>query len=227
MPMSWPPRCLNTASSSRGGSDARTSRSAVSAHWRRSATRSAWGRRVVLIPARTLSRVCCPWMRPPPGPPRMAHRPCGSAARPGQRGRAGHVAPIGRWCGGSRSLLATTSSPTHPAIVPRPLNPREATANVESLLDRPHVRTAGDARDRVSVRPVEGGAGRRHAGRRSRRRPRGSPRSQLRRVGMGWRNDEPICRVAHLRSRMSSSTIAQVVSGLDRLPAFGPLPALG
>ena len=33
---------------------------------------------------------------------------------------------------------------THPAILPRPLSPREATANVESLLDRPHVRTAGE-----------------------------------------------------------------------------------
>ena len=34
---------------------------------------------------------------------------------------------------------------THSAILPRPLNPQEATANVQSLLDRPHVRTAGEA----------------------------------------------------------------------------------
>src|SRR5215510_7797663 len=41
-------------------------------------------------------------------------------------------------------LLGYLRIVTHPAILPRPLNPREATANVESLLDRPHVRTAGE-----------------------------------------------------------------------------------
>ena len=42
-------------------------------------------------------------------------------------------------------LLGYLRIVTHPAILPRPLNPQEATANVESLLDRPHVRTAGEA----------------------------------------------------------------------------------
>ena len=42
-------------------------------------------------------------------------------------------------------LLGYLRIVTHPAILPRPLNPREAIANVESLLDRPHVRTAGEA----------------------------------------------------------------------------------
>lgn len=42
-------------------------------------------------------------------------------------------------------LLGYLRIVTHPAILPRPLNPREATANIESLLDRPHVRTAGEA----------------------------------------------------------------------------------
>lgn len=42
-------------------------------------------------------------------------------------------------------LLGYLRIVTHPAILPRPLNPHEATANVESLLDRPHVRTAGEA----------------------------------------------------------------------------------
>src|SRR5262252_5274098 len=41
-------------------------------------------------------------------------------------------------------LLGYLRIVTHPAILPRPLNPKEATANVESLLDRPHVRTAGE-----------------------------------------------------------------------------------
>lgn len=34
---------------------------------------------------------------------------------------------------------------THPAILPKPLSPREATANAEALLQRPHVRTPGEA----------------------------------------------------------------------------------
>jgi toxin-antitoxin system PIN domain toxin len=34
---------------------------------------------------------------------------------------------------------------THPAILPRPLAPRDAMRNVEALLDRPHVRTAGES----------------------------------------------------------------------------------
>ena len=42
-------------------------------------------------------------------------------------------------------LLGYLRMVTHPAILPRPLNPREATANMESLLARPHVRTAGEA----------------------------------------------------------------------------------
>jgi uncharacterized protein len=33
---------------------------------------------------------------------------------------------------------------THPGILPRPLTPPEAAANVGTLLDRPHVRTAGE-----------------------------------------------------------------------------------
>jgi hypothetical protein len=34
---------------------------------------------------------------------------------------------------------------THPAILPRPLAPVQAMRNVEALLDRPHVRTAGES----------------------------------------------------------------------------------
>ena len=34
---------------------------------------------------------------------------------------------------------------THPAVLPRPLSPAQAAANVESLLDRPHVRAPGEA----------------------------------------------------------------------------------
>ncbi len=34
---------------------------------------------------------------------------------------------------------------SHPAILPRPLSPREATANAEALLRRPHVRAPGEA----------------------------------------------------------------------------------
>jgi uncharacterized protein len=33
---------------------------------------------------------------------------------------------------------------THPAILPRPLAPRDAMRNVEALLDRPHVRAPGE-----------------------------------------------------------------------------------
>src|SRR5713226_3724984 len=34
---------------------------------------------------------------------------------------------------------------THPAILPKPLTAREATTNAEGLLQRPHVRTPGEA----------------------------------------------------------------------------------
>jgi uncharacterized protein len=34
---------------------------------------------------------------------------------------------------------------THPGILPRPLAPRNASANVAQLLERPHVRTPGEA----------------------------------------------------------------------------------
>lgn len=34
---------------------------------------------------------------------------------------------------------------THPGIVPRPLSPTDAVANVSALLDRPHVRAPGEA----------------------------------------------------------------------------------
>src|SRR5258708_16263178 len=34
---------------------------------------------------------------------------------------------------------------SHPAILPRPLSSRQATANVEALIKRPHVRTPGEA----------------------------------------------------------------------------------
>lgn len=34
---------------------------------------------------------------------------------------------------------------THPAILPKPLSAREATANADALLRRPHVRTPGEA----------------------------------------------------------------------------------
>jgi toxin-antitoxin system PIN domain toxin len=34
---------------------------------------------------------------------------------------------------------------THPAILPRPLAPRDAMRNVAALLDRPHVRAPGEA----------------------------------------------------------------------------------
>jgi uncharacterized protein len=34
---------------------------------------------------------------------------------------------------------------THPAILPKPLSARDATANADALLQRPHVRTPGEA----------------------------------------------------------------------------------
>jgi hypothetical protein len=43
------------------------------------------------------------------------------------------------------TLLGYLRIVTHPAILPRPLGPREAMRNVEALLDRPHVRTAGES----------------------------------------------------------------------------------
>jgi toxin-antitoxin system PIN domain toxin len=42
------------------------------------------------------------------------------------------------------TLLGYLRLVTHPAILPRPLGPREAMANVEALLDRPHVRSPGE-----------------------------------------------------------------------------------
>jgi uncharacterized protein len=43
------------------------------------------------------------------------------------------------------TLLGYVRIVTHPAILPRPLSPREAMANVEALIDRPHVRAPGEA----------------------------------------------------------------------------------
>lgn len=40
---------------------------------------------------------------------------------------------------------------TRPGILPHPLTPAEATGNVADLLDRPHVRTAGEAEGFWSV----------------------------------------------------------------------------
>jgi len=34
---------------------------------------------------------------------------------------------------------------THPGILPRPLTPAEASANIAALLERPHVRAAGES----------------------------------------------------------------------------------
>jgi uncharacterized protein len=34
---------------------------------------------------------------------------------------------------------------THPAVLPRPLAPRDAIANINALIDRPHMRTPGEA----------------------------------------------------------------------------------
>ena len=42
------------------------------------------------------------------------------------------------------TLLGYVRVVTHPAILPRPLAPRDAMHNVEALLDRPHVRTPGE-----------------------------------------------------------------------------------
>lgn len=43
------------------------------------------------------------------------------------------------------TLLGYLRIVTHPAILGRPLGPREAMRNVEALLDRPHVRSPGEA----------------------------------------------------------------------------------
>jgi toxin-antitoxin system PIN domain toxin len=43
------------------------------------------------------------------------------------------------------TLLGYLRIVTHPAILPRPLAPREAMRNVEALLDRPHIRSVGEA----------------------------------------------------------------------------------
>lgn len=42
------------------------------------------------------------------------------------------------------TLLGYLRLVTHPGILPRPLGPREAMANIEALLDRPHVRSPGE-----------------------------------------------------------------------------------
>jgi toxin-antitoxin system PIN domain toxin len=41
-------------------------------------------------------------------------------------------------------LLGYLRIVTHPAILPDPLPPRDAMGNVESLVDRPHIRVAGE-----------------------------------------------------------------------------------
>jgi toxin-antitoxin system PIN domain toxin len=43
------------------------------------------------------------------------------------------------------TLLGFLRIVTHPAILPRPLTPRDAMTNVEALLDRPHIRAPGEA----------------------------------------------------------------------------------
>jgi hypothetical protein len=43
------------------------------------------------------------------------------------------------------TLMAYLRIVTHPAILSRPLAPRDAMRNVETLLDRPHVRAPGEA----------------------------------------------------------------------------------
>ena len=43
------------------------------------------------------------------------------------------------------TVMAYLRIVTHPAILPRPLGPRDAIRNVEALLDRPHVRAPGEA----------------------------------------------------------------------------------
>lgn len=58
---------------------------------------------------------------------------------------------LGRLAGGPEllylfwpTLLGYLRIVTHPAILPRPLTPARATANVQRLLDLPHVRTPGE-----------------------------------------------------------------------------------
>jgi toxin-antitoxin system PIN domain toxin len=41
-------------------------------------------------------------------------------------------------------LLGYQRIVTHPAILPRPLSPRIAAANIQSLISQPHVRTPGE-----------------------------------------------------------------------------------
>ncbi|HEX5014334.1 MAG TPA: TA system VapC family ribonuclease toxin [Candidatus Limnocylindrales bacterium] len=43
------------------------------------------------------------------------------------------------------TLLGYLRVVTHPALLPRPLSPRDARRNIEALIDRPHVRTPGEA----------------------------------------------------------------------------------
>ena len=43
------------------------------------------------------------------------------------------------------TLAAYLRIVTHPAVLPRPLSPADANANVAALLERPHVRTPGEA----------------------------------------------------------------------------------
>ncbi len=45
------------------------------------------------------------------------------------------------------ALLGYLRIVTHPVILPRPLAPSDAAANVAALLDRPHVRAPGEAED--------------------------------------------------------------------------------
>jgi toxin-antitoxin system PIN domain toxin len=42
------------------------------------------------------------------------------------------------------TIMAYLRIVTHPAILARPLDPRDAMRNVEALLDRPHVRAPGE-----------------------------------------------------------------------------------
>lgn len=46
---------------------------------------------------------------------------------------------------------------THAGILPRPLGPSEALANVEALLGRPHVRTPGEGRGFLDLYRATGG----------------------------------------------------------------------
>ena len=43
------------------------------------------------------------------------------------------------------TLLGYLRVVTHPTLLPNPLPPRDAQRNVEALIDRPHVRTPGEA----------------------------------------------------------------------------------